>query len=169
MSTDDMEMEMSKPFTAGCLDQTRYHDISLTFHIMRLATLWRTRLDRVLRPNGLTLATMRPMAYLMISKTPLTQSELASLIGVDRSALVRLLDVLEGEGLVVRQTDTQDRRLKMVLLTSEGKKQCKLFHQLAAELEAELTSGLPLNQKLTLTKDLDMMEALLSVDHGVSA
>lgn len=94
---------------------------------------------------------------------------MASLIGVDRSALVRLLDVLEGEGLVVRQTDTQDRRLKMVLLTAEGKKQCKLFHQLAAELEAELTSGLALSQKLTLTQDLDMMEALLSSDHGLSA
>ncbi|MBS1038531.1 MarR family winged helix-turn-helix transcriptional regulator [Gluconobacter cerinus] len=169
MSTDDMDSEMSKSFTAACLDQTRYHDISLTFHVMRLATLWRTHLDRVLRPNGLTLATMRPMAYLMISKTPLTQSDLASLIGVDRSALVRLLDVLEAEGLVIRQTDTQDRRLKMVLLTAEGKKQCRLFHRLAADLEAELTTGLSMSQKLTLTKDLDMMEALLSADHGVSA
>ncbi|MBS1063702.1 MarR family transcriptional regulator [Gluconobacter wancherniae] len=169
MSTDDMESEMSKSFTAACLDQTRYHDISLTFHIMRLATLWRTRLDRALRPNGLTLATMRPMAYLMISKTPLTQSDLASLIGVDRSALVRLLDVLEGEGLVVRQTDTRDRRLKMVLLTAEGKKQCSLFHRLAAELEAELSSGLAKSQKMTLMHDLDLMEALLSADPGVSA
>ena len=138
MSTDDMDSEMSKSFTAACLDQTRYHDISLTFHIMRLATLWRTRLDRVLRPNGLTLATMRPMAYLMISKTPLTQSDMATLIGVDRSALVRRLDVLDGEGLVVRQTATRDRRLKMVLLTTEGKKQCRLFHRHAAEREAGL-------------------------------
>ncbi|KXV30070.1 transcriptional regulator, partial [Gluconobacter japonicus] len=30
---------MAKSFTAACLDQTRYHDISLTFHVMRLATL----------------------------------------------------------------------------------------------------------------------------------
>lgn len=168
MSTDDMDSEMSKSFRASCLDRTRYHDISLTFHVMRLATLWRTRLDRVLRPQGLTLATMRPMAYLMISKQPLTQSDLANLIGVDRSALVRLLDVLEAEGLVVRQTDPQDRRSKLVLLTADGKKQCKLFHTLAADLEAQLTAGLPASQKLTLAKDLDMMEALLAADHSVS-
>jgi MarR family transcriptional regulator for hemolysin len=57
---------------------------------------------------------------------------------------------------------------KMVLLTSEGRKQCRLFHRLAADLEAELTTGLSMSQKLTLTKDLDMMEALLSTDHGAS-
>jgi MarR family transcriptional regulator for hemolysin len=125
------------------LDETRFPDMELTLRIMRLATLWRTRLDRALRPHGMTMALMRPLAYLTMLPDGSTQSDLACAMNVDSSALVRVLDMLEKQGLVCRQPDRQDRRAKRLVLTPAGQAQCGLFHQIATKLEHENRAALP--------------------------
>lgn len=40
---------MTSPRVLPTLDETRFSDMALTFRIMRLATVWRTQLDRALR------------------------------------------------------------------------------------------------------------------------
>ncbi len=125
------------------LDETRFPDMELTLRIMRLATLWRTRLDRALRPHGMTMALMRPLAYLTMLPNGSTQSDLACAMNVDSSALVRVLDMLEKQGLVSRHPDRQDRRAKRLVLTQAGQAQCALFHQIATRLEHENRAVLP--------------------------
>lgn len=148
---------------AATLDETYFPGMALTFRVMRLATLWRTRLDRALRPHGMTLAVMRPMAYLRMLPEGATQRNLAQTMNIDCSALVRVLDLLEKQNLITRQPDTQDRRAKRLFLTDAGQEQCRLFHNIAAELEQDIRRALPPVQADTLAHTLS---TLLEAHHA---
>jgi DNA-binding MarR family transcriptional regulator len=50
-------------------------------------------------------------------------SEMGQIIGVDNSAMTRLVDRLEKAGLVNRQIDPQNRRAISILLTPAGLKE----------------------------------------------
>jgi DNA-binding MarR family transcriptional regulator len=51
----------------------------------------------------------------------LTQTRLATAIGLDRSSLVPLLDKLQKRNLVAREASVKDRRSNHLFLTPEGK------------------------------------------------
>ncbi|TCM45791.1 MarR family winged helix-turn-helix transcriptional regulator [Kribbella sp. VKM Ac-2568] len=50
----------------------------------------------------------------------INQLTLATAIGYDKSRLIALLDVLERDGLIVREPDPADRRNRQVRLTAAG-------------------------------------------------
>lgn len=52
------------------------------------------------------------------------QLEVAHLLGIDRTVMVRLVDDLEGEGLVERRPDPADRRARIITPTDAGR--CRL-------------------------------------------
>jgi DNA-binding MarR family transcriptional regulator len=58
----------------------------------------------------------------------LDQIGLARLLGVDRSTSALVVTKLESAGWIVRQTDTADRRRKVLVLTAQGR---ALLEQLA--------------------------------------
>jgi DNA-binding MarR family transcriptional regulator len=64
----------------------------------------------------------RELAVLAVLATgyPLSQLEAASRLGVDRTTMVALIDVLEGKALVERRRSAQDRRKNTVQLTPAG-------------------------------------------------
>src|SRR5271165_3493919 len=74
------------------------------------ARLWRRGVDQRLRPFGLTEATWLPLVRIARSAKPMRQRELAASLSLDSSAVVRLVDVLQAEGLVERRED-EDRRV----------------------------------------------------------
>lgn len=53
---------------------------------------------------------------------PMSQQEAAEQLGVDRTTMVALVDVLEGRGLVERHRSPQDRRKNIVVLTAAGRR-----------------------------------------------
>jgi DNA-binding MarR family transcriptional regulator len=53
---------------------------------------------------------------------PFSQQELSSALRINPSNLVRLLDALEGDLLIVRPRDPADRRRHLVELTAEGRR-----------------------------------------------
>ncbi|WP_197603286.1 MarR family winged helix-turn-helix transcriptional regulator [Acetobacter senegalensis] len=152
-----MEHPMEALRGLSAIDETRFQDMALTFRVMRLAAIWRTRLERALRPHGMTVALMRPMAYLMMMPDGATQRDLASAMDTDCSALVRVLDLLEKEGLVSRHTDQEDRRAKRLTLTAKGQKKCVLFHEVSAQVEQTITQGLPKADIRSLIRQLDQI------------
>jgi DNA-binding MarR family transcriptional regulator len=54
--------------------------------------------------------------------SPLPMSELAAILACDSSNVTGLIDRLETRGLVTRQPSSEDRRVKHVVLTSEGRR-----------------------------------------------
>ncbi|MBB2188013.1 MarR family transcriptional regulator [Gluconacetobacter liquefaciens] len=117
--------------------------MSVTFRIMRLGAVWRTRLERDLKPVGMTVAGFRPMVYLMMMPDGTSQRDLAAALDTDTSALVRVLDLLEEAGLVERRPDADDRRANNLFITEEGRRKCRQFHEIAARLEVEMMAGVP--------------------------
>lgn len=85
-----------------------------------LARRWRRALDAHLAEAGLSDATWVPLVHLQESGGGITQKELAALVGIDGSSLVRLLDILTRQGLVERRVDASDGRARLVHLTDAG-------------------------------------------------
>jgi DNA-binding MarR family transcriptional regulator len=52
----------------------------------------------------------------------LQQAELADMISKDRPNITRILDLLESNGFVRREPDPNDRRIRHVFLTKQGRK-----------------------------------------------
>ena len=73
-----------------------------------------------LEPCGLT---GRELAVLTVlaSGEPASQQQAAQRLGVDRTTMVGLVDVLEDKGLVQRHAHAEDRRRNVVELTEAGR------------------------------------------------
>jgi DNA-binding MarR family transcriptional regulator len=50
-----------------------------------------------------------------------TQSALAEAIGADKTRIIEVLDSLQQRGLITREPDESDRRVRLVGLTAEGR------------------------------------------------
>lgn len=74
-----------------------------------------------LRPLGLSARGWGVLSTLAESG-PLTQIELATVLAIDRTAMVYLLDELEQSGLVERVRNPDDRRSFLIHLTGEGQR-----------------------------------------------
>lgn len=111
------------------------------YRLGRLARQWRQRVDSAVRVLDLTEATWRPLLHLHHLGDAVRQKDLAESLGLDGSSLVRLLDTLEARGLL-RREDGQDRRCKLVTLTTEGRALMERTRTIVTALEEDLLSGL---------------------------
>lgn len=102
-----------------------------------LARLWRTEMDNRLRPLGLSQARWVLLVHLSDAPNGLAQLDLAERAGVTGPTLVKQIDQLEHAGLVMRQEDPNDRRIKRVLLTAEGRARFAEVDAVAAKLRRE--------------------------------
>ncbi len=79
---------------------------------------------------------------------PLPMREVAGKLGCDASNVTGIVDRLEARGLLERRTDAADRRIKHLLLTTEG---LRMRERVEAMLvEAPGISGLSEAERLTL-------------------
>jgi MarR family transcriptional regulator for hemolysin len=102
---------------ASKIEQTRAGFAAL---VSRIARDWRRAVDRRLQPYGLTEATWLPLLRLARTPAAMRQNELAHALALDGSSVVRLLDALQGAGLVDRREDGADRRANAIVLTALG-------------------------------------------------
>ncbi len=70
----------------------------------------------------------------------LTPIELAGRLGVTKQAMNKVLDEMEGRGLVERYTSPSDGRRRLVRLTPHGRAASDAALRVSADLEAELAA-----------------------------
>jgi DNA-binding MarR family transcriptional regulator len=63
-------------------------------------------------------------------------------MGIDPSAMVTLIDKLEGVGLAERRRRPGDRRAWEIVITSKGRRRLDRARRLVGEVENEVLSGL---------------------------
>src|SRR3954467_14464391 len=102
------------------------------------ARAWRLKLDERLKPMGLSQAKWRTLLHLSGAPGPMTQSEIASDLGIEEPTLVTLLHRLEGERWVSRRNSAQDRRCKTVHLAPRAERVIEQISSTAFELRHEL-------------------------------
>lgn len=80
---------------------------------------------------------------LLIRENPgIRAVDLARVLGVARSRMVKLIDDLECRSLISRKTLPSDRRNRVVVLTAQGKCKLNQLEQVVERHEAQLTEGL---------------------------
>ncbi|HEY7630168.1 MAG TPA: MarR family winged helix-turn-helix transcriptional regulator [Thermoleophilaceae bacterium] len=114
--------------------------------------LWRashTRTAESLKSIGLTPA-LFALLNVLGAREGSIQQELSSDMGIDPSAMVRLIDELEGAGLAERRRRPQDRRAWEVAITPKGRRTLERGRKLAADVEDDVLSGLSASDRRQL-------------------
>jgi MarR family transcriptional regulator for hemolysin len=116
-------------------------------HLFSLHNRWRRLLNEELHALGLTDANWRPLFHLGRLGDGLKQKELADAMFIEGPSLVRLLDNLERNALIMRVDDLSDRRCKLIHMTEAG----RAIYEQAVKVNQRLAT--------TLLADLDDAEA----------
>jgi len=106
--------------------------------------LWRashTRTADALGSIGLTPA-LFALLNVLGAREGAIQSELSSDMGIDPSAMVKMIDELEGAGLAERRRRPSDRRAWEVTITTKGRRTLKRARDLVMQVEDEVLGGL---------------------------
>jgi DNA-binding MarR family transcriptional regulator len=122
------------------------------FHLRRSARAVTQFYDRMLAPTGLR-ATQFTLMTVVRRTGGLSFSDLADVLGMDRTTLTRNLRPLEREGLVKIATGS-DRRVRLVRLTRLGERKQLEAEPLWAKAHARITDGIGEKTWRTLRKDL---------------
>jgi DNA-binding MarR family transcriptional regulator len=128
-------------------------DICLCTGLRQAAHAMTEIYDEALAPSGLKITMFRVIRRLSEAGEP-TISELADIVGLDRSSLGRNLKVLEREKLLTLVGST-DQRSKVVQLTGKGRK--------ALETALPLWRGVQKRMKSILGAEKDAVFRVLSV------
>lgn len=114
---------------------------TLGYRMALLARRWRQEVDATLKAQDMTGANWRPLLHLSHLGDHVRQKDLAESLGLDASSLVRLLDSLEARGLI-RREDGEDRRTKLITLTSPGRAAMEQARTAVTAMERALVAGL---------------------------
>lgn len=90
------------------------------FKLFRARNKMRFELDAVFKPLGVTDATWRVLFFLYKTTEDIMQKDLAHELGIEGPTLVRLLDKLEQQNLIIRKPAAHDRRGKTVHLADSA-------------------------------------------------
>lgn len=114
--------------------------------VQRLDAELRAAIDGVLADRATDLALTVRGYWLLEAIGPApahSQRELCDLLGIDRSDMVRLVDVLEDAGLVERVRDTADRRRQLIGPTTAGATLRDSIRDGIADAEARVFADAP--------------------------
>jgi MarR family transcriptional regulator for hemolysin len=131
-----------------------------------LGRLVSRRLERALVEEGLGLTPAQARVLVALHfQGPLTQAALALQTGVDPSTLVSTLDIMEREGMAVREPSPGDRRAHLVTLTDLGEGRVPRLFELWDVVEEELTRDMSAGDRKSLLRMLrDLIGRLYAGD-----
>lgn len=90
------------------------------------------------------------MLQVIAANPGLGQSRLAEAMEVDRSAIVKVVDQLEGRGLIVREPSPHDKRSHRLRLTDPGHAALQRMQALMLQHEDEFTRALTADERRCL-------------------
>ena len=89
----------------------------------------------------------------------LTQTELAKLIGVDKTTMVVTVDELEKAGLAKRIPSKADRRARVIAVTKAGERKVAEARAIIDRVQADVLSALPARDRKTFLAALNALVA----------
>jgi MarR family transcriptional regulator for hemolysin len=119
--------------------------------LSRVQRKMRALFDARVKERGLTLP--RARALLILGRgVNLNQRELADELDIETPTLVRLLDGMEKQGFIERQSVEGDRRAKQIAMTPRGAKVAGEVLDLARTLRADVLKSISANEMSTTVK-----------------
>jgi MarR family transcriptional regulator for hemolysin len=120
------------------------HD-NLCWLLSRASYTLTTEITAALEDLGIT---PRAHAVLMAAQTgDHSQTELARMVGLDKTTMVVTLDELEAAGLAERRPSREDRRARVIVVTEAGKRLVREGEQIVARIHADVLDALPADER----------------------
>ncbi len=113
-------------------------------------------------PCGERISVSQAHALSELSDQPLTQSELARRLNLDRSVVSRLADGLAGCGWLRRERHRQDQRAVLLVLTEQGRAAADRLAGARRARMATLLAGVPDDERDAVLRTLDLLTASLA-------
>jgi MarR family transcriptional regulator for hemolysin len=107
-----------------------------------IARQWRKAVDARLQTFGLTEATWLPLLRLAQAGKPMRQKDLAAVLMLDTSSVVRILGNLDAAGLIEQRPDEEDRRAKAIIITEAGRALVRQVENVSQDIENEVVAGI---------------------------
>ena len=139
-------------------EQRESADRNFGFLVHDVARLMRTTYDRKMRQLGLTRSQWWVMTHLYFNEG-ISQTELSSILDIERATLGRLLDRLEAKGWLERRPHPNDRRVKRVFLTGEVELLMQTMRAMAAEVRGQALAGIPTPEQEQLLSVLSKVKS----------
>lgn len=124
----------------------------VVLQLLRLDSLLMTAGDRLVAHLGLTSARWQILGAIVASERPQPVSWLARDLGANRQNVQRIVNDLEGEGLVVFKANPHHRRAQLVVLTSKGRRIFEEVMALQAPWISALAQGLSIREIQTFQR-----------------
>ena len=87
-----------------------------------------------------------------------TQAALAKAIGADKTRIIAVLDDLQRRGLIEREPDPADRRVRLLRLTTAGNRLHAKVRDAIREQEAVLLGVLPPSDRTAFVRSLQRLD-----------
>ncbi len=123
----------------GCLST------NLGWLLSQIEHAYATEMAAALAPLGLGSRGYCVLASAM--GTDLTQTQLASLVGVDKTTMVVTVDELERLGLAHRRPSATDRRAHVIVVTAAGERKVAEGQAIIDRVQDEVLSALPAGER----------------------
>ncbi|TQK07965.1 MarR family winged helix-turn-helix transcriptional regulator [Herbaspirillum sp. SJZ107] len=125
------------------------------------ARAWRAALERYLKSCGITPAGWNALAAVAGAAQAPSQRQLAEQLGVDGATLVATIDRLVAGGLAERMPSPHDRRVKLVVLTTEGRALAAKVGEQAALLRRSIAARIDAARMATASEVLEELQQVL--------
>lgn len=90
------------------------------------------------------------------------QNEISQLCGIEPASTTAVLNVMERDGLIRRQADETNKRVKLVFLTDRGREQIKRLNDLDKKISAHLLGLFSPDQQQELLAMFDVLTKAMS-------
>jgi DNA-binding MarR family transcriptional regulator len=128
-TTDGIEADIMD-FYSG---QNYVIEESIGYLIKRAQAALQRTVDGKMAELDLTALQWAPLLFISLGKMSSTAADISRCLGVETSSMTRMLDRLEGKGLLTRTRSADDRRVIFLELTEEGKRQVSKVPYLIAD------------------------------------
>jgi DNA-binding MarR family transcriptional regulator len=105
-----------------------------------------------LAPLGISGRTHQVLAAAMTGER--TQTELAQLVGLDKTTMVVTMDELERSGLAQRVPSASDRRARVIVVTKAGERKVAEAQAVIERIQDEVLGTLPARQRAAFLRGL---------------
>lgn len=136
--------------------------------LYKTARAWRRAVDQRLKGMGMGIGRVSWMtiAAAARSRSPMSQSALADMLLVADASMVRMIDCLVNEGLVMREQSRSDRRVKRIVMTEAGHRIYSELKNEAAAAREQLLAPIGWEELAHLTALLEQLQCRLDPDHA---
>jgi DNA-binding MarR family transcriptional regulator len=138
----------------------------VAFLLTQLGTHAAERFALILSEHDLT-PPLAGVLRLLRTNPGLSQQQLADRLGVAASRIVGYVDELETRGWISRTRDSEDRRVNVLTLTTQGQQAFTRLATVARSHEATITTGLTPAERATLLELLTKIADHQQLNPGV--